>query len=123
MKYANYILLLLFCSMLASPMLAQKKGKEVLEAEFVVNGNCGMCKERIENAVTVRGVKAAAWDMDSQTLKVIYRSDKITPAEIQQYVADAGHDTEEIKASEEAYAKLHACCLYRENPTCEPKEE
>ena len=93
--------------------------KKVVEAEFTVKGNCGMCKERIENAVSVKGVKAAHWDVESLTLKVIYKPSKVSSERIKELVLEAGHDTEEALASEKAYNNLHGCCKYRENPSCE----
>jgi mercuric ion binding protein len=88
------------------------------QTEFTVNGNCGMCKERIENALTIPGVKTASWSFESQSAKVIYNSAKVSEKAMQAAIAEAGHDTEKVKATDEAYGKLHACCNYRENPAC-----
>lgn len=123
MKYLFTLSLLFFFATSTQSLQAQKKSKKkVANASFTVNGNCGMCKERIETAVSVKGVKASSWDFETQTLKVIYRPNKIEVETIQQLVADAGHDTELVKATDEAYGKLHACCNYRTNKSCEGGE-
>ncbi len=81
---------------------------------FHVSGVCGSCKQRIENAALIKGVKWAQWDIESQILTVIYRKDKVTPDAIHQSIALAGHDTDKVKATDEAYKKLPRCCAYRD---------
>lgn len=80
---------------------------------FIVYGKCGMCKKRIEAAAAgVDGVEAAAWDIDSGTLAVTYDAQKISEIDIHKAIADVGHDTEKVKATDEAYNKLMGCCKY-----------
>lgn len=81
-------------------------------AEFQVNGNCGMCKQRIEEAATsVGGVNSAEWD--SQTEKIEIAVDSGTDLhEVHMAIAKAGHDAEMHRATDEAYDNLHACCKY-----------
>lgn len=98
----------------ASNVSAQKIQKQSIK----VYGNCDMCKERIESALDVKGIKLAKWDQETLMLEVVYRKDKISEAGIHQLLMAAGHDTQKGKASEEAYNGLHACCKYRENPKC-----
>ena len=93
---------------------AQKKAKETRTVEFQVSGVCGMCKERIENGALIKGVKQVEYDRDTSKLKVVYRSDKVTEDEIHQAIAAIGHDTDKVKATEEAYGKLPDCCAYRD---------
>jgi len=88
--------------------------KKVETLEFTVSGVCDMCKERIEQAALIKGVKLAEWDKHAQTLKVIYKTKKTDADAIRQAVADAGHDTDKIKASDEAYNQLPGCCAYRD---------
>lgn len=111
--------LLLFIGFSATLSAQGKSAPKVAEVEFVVKGNCGMCKDRIENALTVKGVKAAAWDGESQVCRVVYKPSKITVDRMKELVLEAGHDTQEVMASEKAYTDLHECCKYRENPSCE----
>jgi len=81
---------------------------------FKVNGVCEMCKARIESVVNkLPGVWSSWWDINSKTLQVKYNRVKVDPDRIKQLVAAAGHDTEQIKASDEAYAKLPDCCHYQ----------
>lgn len=80
-----------------------------------VDGVCMMCKERIEKAaIKAKGVKSAIWNVDSHELKLIYDERKTTLKTISQSIADVGHDTKEIKATDEAYNSLDPCCLYRD---------
>jgi hypothetical protein len=92
---------------------AQEKSKKVETTKFVVKGNCGMCKDRIENAALLKGVKFVEWDKVTDTLTVIYRIDKVEVDDLYKAVAEVGHDTEKVKAKDEIYNKLPACCLYR----------
>ena len=86
------------------------------KATVEVDGVCNMCKERIEKAaIKAKGVKVANWDVNTHELKLIYDERKTSLKSIQQSVADAGHDTKEIKATDAAYHSLHTCCLYRDD--------
>ncbi|MBS3914596.1 MAG: hypothetical protein KG003_08855 [Bacteroidetes bacterium] len=85
---------------------------------FKVSGTCEMCKERIEHALDVKGVKTAIWNVKSQQVMVIYNPRKLEEIQLHNLVAIAGHDTEKVKASEQAYADLPECCLYRSGAKC-----
>ena len=89
-----------------------------VETTFRVEGLCGMCEERIESALDRKGVVLAEWDAHSRMLRVVYKPAVITEAQIHATVAEAGHDTEQVKASDAAYAGLHGCCKYRDNAGC-----
>ncbi|MDA3930902.1 MAG: cation transporter [Prolixibacteraceae bacterium] len=81
--------------------------------EFKVNGNCGMCKARIEKAAkTVDGVSSAAWNQDTKGMAVKLDSTKTNVHKVEMAIALAGHDTEMHKATDEAYNKLPGCCKY-----------
>ncbi len=81
-------------------------------AEFSVNGNCGMCNQRIETAATsVGGVTSAEWDGNTKMIEIAM--DPGTDLhEVHMAIAKAGHDTEMHRATDEAYDNLHACCKY-----------
>jgi len=113
MKAIHLILISLFIGLSLNSQ-AQTSSKKIGVSTFEVNGVCGMCKDRIENAALVKGVKLVEWDKEGQALKVIYKKKKVDLATIQQAIADAGHDTETVKASDDAYNNLHHCCRYRE---------
>lgn len=91
---------------------AQEKKKNA-KYDVEVNGNCDQCKKRIEKAAfSVSGVKSAVWHMDDHMLHVIINEEKTSLNEVQKAVAKAGHDTRDVKATDEDYANLHHCCLY-----------
>lgn len=96
--------------------------QEIKTESFKVGGNCGMCENRIETAAKkVEGVQSAEWDETSKQLKVSYAA-PASLLSIQKAVAEAGHDTDGIKATSKAYDKLHGCCQYpREVTSQAPK--
>lgn len=114
----NPLLKSLFFSLLllaaVSPALAQKKAPKVKTIELTVSGVCGMCEERIENAALIKGVKSAEWDKQTQILTLIIKPKKVDEKTISEAVAAHGHDTELVKATDEAYNKLPNCCRYRD---------
>ena len=86
------------------------------KASLEVDGVCGMCKERIEKAaIRTKGVKSAVWNVDTHELKLIYDARKTDLKTISKKVASVGHDTKEIKATDEAYNSVHPCCKYRDD--------
>lgn len=89
-----------------------KHKAKVLTTTFKVSGNCGMCKETIETAVKVAGVKSANWNEETQTIKVVYLPSKIGEEKLHQLIAASGYDTEKAKATDKAYNDLPGCCQY-----------
>lgn len=120
MKYF-FLPLLLTLMLGGTACQAQKASKEkaLLQTEFKVEGVCGMCADRIENALSVRGVKTAQWDQDTKMATVIYNPAKISVKKMESLVAEIGHDTEGTKATDDAYSNLHTCCKYRDGATCD----
>lgn len=111
----------LFCLPLLLVLFAQtaqaqsERLPKVMTDTLAVTGVCKMCQARIEEATMYqRGVKLAHWDKDAQQLRVVYKTKKITREEICQAVAKVGHDTELVKATDEAYQELPGCCRYRD---------
>ena len=85
------------------------------KASMEVDGVCIMCKERIEKACyKTKGVKSAVWDVKTHELKLIFDENKTNLSAIQKNIAAVGHDTKEIKATDEAYNSVHPCCKYRD---------
>lgn len=81
-------------------------------ASFKVAGNCGMCKDRIETAsLSVQGVLAANWDVESQEVHLDIEPG-VSTDDIQRAIAEAGHDTEDYSAPDEVYNDLPGCCLF-----------
>jgi Cu(I)/Ag(I) efflux system membrane fusion protein len=89
--------------------------QNVMHETFEVSGNCGMCRDRIENAANaIKGVLSASWDISTKKIQIEYNSSTITLDDVQKAIAEAGHDNGKYKASDEVYDKLPECCLYRE---------
>jgi Cu(I)/Ag(I) efflux system membrane fusion protein len=87
--------------------------KETTE-EFLVSGNCEMCKERIEKAAkSVKRVTLATWTIKTKMLKVEYNNVATNTLSIQKAIAKAGHDTPNVKADDKTYSSLPECCRYR----------
>ncbi len=114
LKICFALTLLLVTLDLSAQNKTESKKKKIETCEFSVQGVCTMCKDRIEKAALIKGVKMVEWDKESQILKVIYATKKVGEEEIHQAIADAGHDTEKVKAADGVYAKLPDCCAYRD---------
>lgn len=91
--------------------------KEVVKDTITVQGVCDQCKARIEEAAYTKGVKFVEWDKHTQKLVIAYRTDKVTLHEIEEQIAQKGHNTEHMKANREDYDALPACCRYEHNHT------
>lgn len=100
-----------FLLALLSSVQVQAQGS--VKFEFTAKGCCPMCEDRIVAALDVPGVRAAEWDQFEEKAMVVYKPKKISEEQIQQLVADVGHDTDLYTATDEAYNGLEACCLYR----------
>ncbi len=103
-------MMLLFFALSAQ---AQDKKNKNAKYNIEVNGNCEMCKKRIEKAAfSVKGVKSADWHIDDHMLHLILNEEKSSVADVKKAIAKVGHDTDEVKATDEEYNTLHGCCLY-----------
>ena len=92
--------------------IAQSKNQT---AVIEVDGVCGMCKSRIEKAcLQTKGVKLANWDVETHQLKLIFNNQKTDLDAIKSNIASVGHDTDNYKATEEAYMSVNMCCRYRD---------
>lgn len=95
-----------------------------------VEGNCGMCKDRIETvAKSDKNVKSAVWSVSKKTLTVSYDSSKTDKKTILKSVAEVGHDNEMFRASNKVYEDLEVCCQYdrpdnskKMAKNCDPKQ-
>ena len=104
-------ILVLFAAAFSTILSAQSKA----DITFGVSAVCGMCEERIETAFDVKGIVMADYDLKSKKLNVVYKT-KVFPdvLDVHRIAANVGHDTEKVKATDEAYNSLHHCCKYRE---------
>lgn len=80
---------------------------------FGVRGNCGMCKNTIEEAANkVEGVANATWDVDKKKIDVSFDNTKTDAMAIHKAIAASGYDTEKLVGSDDAYKGLPGCCQY-----------
>jgi periplasmic mercuric ion binding protein len=107
-------LILLFTILFAG--LFTVSAKYTIKTDTItVGGNCGQCKERIEEAAyTVKGVKSAKWNKKTHQLIVVYTAPKATIGKITNAVVNSGHDANGVKTTDAIYKTLPACCAYRD---------
>ena len=100
--------------LLISPFVLEAQNKNIEKVSFEVSGNCEICKKRIEkSALTVKGVKAANWDIPSNLISIVYNPNRVTLLKIQNSIAQVGHDTKLAKAPDKIYNELPMCCIYK----------
>ena len=108
----NIILLLLVAFFVFASQAQEKKNKNA-KYTFEVKGNCDQCQRRIQKAAfSVSGVKMANWDIDSRQMSLILNEEKASLLQVKQAIAKVGHDTDEVKATDNDYDHLHFCCHY-----------
>jgi len=110
MKRIFWLIAILFCASFTSYAQASK---DITTEKIKVSGTCGQCKKRIEDAAYIPGVKRAEWDKSTKELTVTYRSSKTSLQQIEEHVAQAGHDAGSVKASDSTYNLLPECCAYK----------
>ena len=77
------------------------------KANFRVDGVCMMCKSRIETTtIKLKGVKVSKWDTSTNQISLIYNEKKIKLNDIHKSIAELGHDTEKVRATDKAYNSL-----------------
>lgn len=88
-----------------------KNEQNVAEKKIWVRGNCGMCKERIEEHVSkINGVKKAVWDVKSKELTVRYDSTVTNNDAIETICANIGHATKSRTSDGKITDELPECC-------------
>ena len=118
MRPLKYILLLfLVFSGIAAFSQNGKTPGAYTTISFKVNGVCIQCKDRIENALKVKGVQSAVWNMDSKMLELVYDPTRISLDKIENKIVAVGHDLELKKSKSAVYNALPTCCLYRDLQT------
>jgi hypothetical protein len=111
---AKYLFLTLFIFCSAS-LFAQSRTDTVK-----VWGICDECKDKIEKAAVEGGAVSADWNEDNYQLVVSYNNDQTSALNIEKEIAAVGYDTQDVKATDDAYLKLPKCCQYKR---AEPGEE
>ncbi len=110
----------LFLVILTFICLQSNAQQSAKTATFIVKGNCEECKENIENAADLKGVKLLTWDQKTKVATVTYLPEKISITQIQQAIAAKGYDAGDFKGNDKAYKALPKCCKYRDG-VCEEK--
>jgi copper chaperone CopZ len=88
--------------------------KQLKTTDLYVNGKCGMCKARIEKAVSdLPGVASAVWEVKTGILTMQHDPAIISKDQVAKAAAAAGHDTKTTKATTATYDALPACCHYK----------
>jgi outer membrane receptor for ferrienterochelin and colicins len=85
---------------------------QTTKTEAWVNGDCGMCKDRIEKTAKKNGATQALWNDETKMLQLEFDAAKTSLDTILEKIAVVGHDNEKYKAKDEVYAKLSGCCHY-----------
>ena len=79
--------------------------------QLTVEGNCEICKQRIETAaMEVSGVLSASWDVRTSKLLLTIESRRTSLDIISKAIAKAGHNTEKHKVEEKIHILLPDCC-------------
>jgi mercuric ion binding protein len=107
MKTVKIFLLSFLVIFFSKVLVAQTKTEN-----FKVSGECGTCKKKIEAAAKKAGATYALWNIDTKQLTIKYNGSSSNTAKIEQAVANAGYDTPEYKATDDAYNQLDDCCKY-----------
>ncbi len=95
-----------------SAQAQEVKNKNAKHTIFV-NGTCEQCQNRIQKAAfSVKGVKSASWSIESHNLTLTINEEKTSIVAVKKAIAKVGHDTDDLKATQEDYDNLHSCCKY-----------
>lgn len=109
----NIIFTLLISLLSFSSNAQEAKKNKNAKYNFEVNGNCDMCQKRIQKAaLSVSGVKSVVWDIETHQLNLILNEEKGQVLDVKKAIAKVGHDSDEVKATDEEYKSLHGCCMY-----------
>lgn len=119
MKFHQYLLLLCLVSANQLIFAQDVKNGTITSTSFKVFGACDQCKNRIEAALKIKGVKVAIWDVDTQILALEYTASQVSLEKIQNKILSVGHDLVDKKAKDIIYKELPDCCHYRDTEVSE----
>ena len=81
--------------------------------KFLVNGKCEMCEKSIEMAaLSLEGVSKADWNKETKEIEVKVNEATTSLRKVHEAIAKVGYDTQIVKATDDAYNELPACCKY-----------
>jgi periplasmic mercuric ion binding protein len=105
------IFLVLGFVVLSVGISAAQTAPKISTVMIQTSGNCQECKARIEGSLkSLKGVKAASFDMDTKKVDVTFATKKVDAAAIRQAISKAGYDADDVQADQEAYDGLRKCC-------------
>lgn len=119
--YSTNLFLTVASTLVLSSCAGQMKNTRTVTMR--VDGDCGMCEERIEAAAFVKGEAEAKWDPDTKMATISYDSTRTNADAIQRRIAQAGYDTPSYLAPDAAYAQLPSCCQYERTMKRATKDE
>ncbi len=96
--------------------LSQASGQENQYSSYTfrVEGDCGMCQDRIEATAQRAGAASASWDMTKKILSLEVDEGKYSVNNIRYELAQSGHDNGAFLAPDAVYNNLPDCCQYRD---------
>ncbi|MBP8726718.1 MAG: heavy-metal-associated domain-containing protein [Saprospiraceae bacterium] len=95
----------------ASAQFANEKSDTVR-----IYGNCEMCKRNIERAGKQKKTSSVTWEPATQLAVIRYDSAKTSLSTILRGIAAAGYDSDDFRAPDDVYQRLHTCCQYERPP-------
>jgi hypothetical protein len=107
-------ILLLLLSLFSTGIATAQNNSTDSSTSFTVYGECVQCKHRIENALKIKGVQSANWDVTTKMLSIVYDPSLIHLQQIKSKILSVGHDLENQKATDAIYNALPECCHYRD---------
>jgi copper chaperone CopZ len=85
---------------------------------FLVKGECGLCKEKIEKALDIPGISFAEWSTETKMLTIRYNDKKVSATDIHTTISKLGYATDKMEADKEGQAALDSCCKPIEVKKC-----
>jgi outer membrane receptor for ferrienterochelin and colicin/copper chaperone CopZ len=116
MKMKKIFYIIIGCLLFLSNRLWAQNNMTDTTITFKVFGACEQCKDRIEKAAAIKGVKNVDWDVDTKLLTLVYNAKQVSPDKVKNRIVAVGHDIDNKKASQSVYNALPSCCHYRELP-------
>lgn len=110
------------CLFISTAAFSQSQ-PEAQSETIKVWGNCGMCKGHIEKAAKEAGASSAIWDKTTKLLAVKYEASKTSNRKIQEKIAAAGYDTQDLTGDGKAYEGLDECCKYERKAVTKDKQK
>ena len=105
-KYINGFIIVFF--LLFTGAINAQKSQTVV---FQTSAQCGMCKDKIEEVMSfVPGVQYAELNLEDMSLKIKYKTKKITADKLRKHVAAIGYTADDVEPKEEDVKKLPLCC-------------